>query len=225
MSDEASHNLERRLIAVAVASHLRHELRNRLAGIRNAMFYIRRKVEPTSVFDDDPRVAKFFGLVDDEVERAMSVLDALRTGSETETTALPLHDLLDDVLADLPDGVEVHRMTTSARVLGDADALRLALSALVVNAVEATAAPGSVEIRTTDDGPWVVVEIMDRGSGLDAQQVHEAFVPLSTTKQGRAGMGLAVARQALAACGGELVLSGGPNGMRASARLRRDDST
>lgn len=45
----------------------RHFVRNRLAAIRNAAFYLQRRVECTALWQDDPRVARFFALIVDEL--------------------------------------------------------------------------------------------------------------------------------------------------------------
>lgn len=44
-------------------AQLRHFVRNRLAAVRNAAFYLQRRFEPTTVWQDDPRVARFFELI------------------------------------------------------------------------------------------------------------------------------------------------------------------
>ena len=50
-------------------AELRHNLRNRLSAIRNAVFYLKRKSQGTPIWDDDPRVQSFFTLVEDELQR------------------------------------------------------------------------------------------------------------------------------------------------------------
>lgn len=53
---------------------LRHFVRNRLAALRNAAFYLQRRIEPTPLAAEDPRVAQFFALIIhelEEIERAI----------------------------------------------------------------------------------------------------------------------------------------------------------
>ena len=53
----------------ARAASLRHSLRNRLSAIRNAVYYLMRKSEPTQLWENDERISSFFQLIDDELER------------------------------------------------------------------------------------------------------------------------------------------------------------
>src|SRR5689334_11727094 len=55
-------------------AELRHFVRNRLAALRNAAFCLQRRVEPTALAQEDPRVPQFFALMLHElmeIERAI----------------------------------------------------------------------------------------------------------------------------------------------------------
>ncbi len=67
--------LERASVAEEVASGLRHDLRNHLASIRNAAFYLRRRTRDTELWRADPRMAQFFGLIDDTVLLSTGLLE------------------------------------------------------------------------------------------------------------------------------------------------------
>lgn len=49
---------------------LRHDLRNHLSTIRNAAFYLERRMRKTDAWDEDKRVPKFFELIETELEAA-----------------------------------------------------------------------------------------------------------------------------------------------------------
>ncbi|WP_394827021.1 hypothetical protein [Pendulispora albinea] len=59
-----------------LASSVRHDLRNRLGNIRNAAFWLRRRFEGVRE-SEDPRVATFFSLIDEEVFAADGLLERL----------------------------------------------------------------------------------------------------------------------------------------------------
>jgi len=59
-----------------LASSVRHDLRNRLGNIRNAAFWLRRRFEGVREAED-PRVATFFSLIDEEVFAADGLLERL----------------------------------------------------------------------------------------------------------------------------------------------------
>src|SRR5450432_2356834 len=48
-------------------AELRHDLRNRLAGLRHATHYIRQKLEGSRLAQEDPRLADLLVLMEDEL--------------------------------------------------------------------------------------------------------------------------------------------------------------
>ncbi|MCX7617802.1 PAS domain S-box protein [Tepidiforma sp.] len=93
-------------------------------------------------------------------------------------------------------------------VLGDPGQLRLAVAALLANAVEASPPGVPVAIRTRREavpagglahahpgplpaGDYVVVEVIDRGEGIDPALHHRIFEPFFTTRFTGRGLGLA----------------------------------
>lgn len=54
---------------------IRHDLRNRFASIRNALFYLKTRVQKrTGLCDADPRVPAFFALIDEELQKAEALI-------------------------------------------------------------------------------------------------------------------------------------------------------
>ena len=75
---------------------------------------------------------------------------------------------------------------------------------LCENAVEALGGTGVVRVSTSAGPAWVEVEISDGGPGISEGDLERVFEPFYTTKDGRSGLGLAIARQIAAAHGGSL---------------------
>jgi nitrogen-specific signal transduction histidine kinase len=53
---------------------LRHDLRNHLSTIRNAAFYLERRMRKTDAWESDARVPKFFELIENELEAAVQCI-------------------------------------------------------------------------------------------------------------------------------------------------------
>ena len=100
-------------------------------------------------------------------------------------------------------------------VLGDPAALRRALANLIDNALKFA---GDARVSAGQDGDMAVVTISDRGPGLPDDELQTVFEPFyrgerSRNRQtGGAGLGLAVARQAARAAGGDVTLTNRPGG-------------
>ena len=101
-------------------------------------------------------------------------------------------------------------------VLGDADRLAQVLRNLLSNAIRHTPAGGRVSLRVTRAGEQVRVQVTDTGSGISAEDLPHVFDRFYRGDRSRsrlgggAGLGLAIARQIVAAHGGTLSVTSEP---------------
>ncbi|MFM8560450.1 MAG: sensor histidine kinase, partial [bacterium] len=91
-------------------------------------------------------------------------------------------------------------------VRGDGLLLSRALHNLVVNACEASAPGGPVEVETGRDAEGAWVEVRDRGPGLDPKVAARAFEPYVSTKNRGSGLGLSLVRDIAAQHRGRVTL-------------------
>jgi signal transduction histidine kinase len=93
-------------------------------------------------------------------------------------------------------------------VEADADAVRLALDALIENAVEHTPQEGTIEIRARTEGEYAVLEVCDDGHGIPADSldhIFERFARADTARTrtaGGVGLGLSIVDAIVKAHGG-----------------------
>ncbi len=86
----------------------------------------------------------------------------------------------------------------------DADAVARALDNLLRNAAEASPTGAAVDVRIGDAGDAVVVQVEDRGAGVEPARAAELFEPFFTTKPDGTGLGLAICRAIARAHGGDV---------------------
>lgn len=106
-------------------------------------------------------------------------------------------------------------------VYGDEGLLDQALLNLIKNGIEANQAVhekrSAVVVRCTCRDHWVVITVTDNGSGIDEET--DPFLPLFTTKDNGAGIGLPLSRDILMAHDGRLELRNRTDAPGAVARL------
>jgi len=100
---------------------------------------------------------------------------------------------------------------TGLVVRGDPGGLEQALAHLLQNAVDASPPHEPVTVHVAEAGERVMIEVIDRGSGMDPDFVrHRLFQPFASTKDGGFGIGAYEARALVTAMGGSLAVESRP---------------
>jgi signal transduction histidine kinase len=86
----------------------------------------------------------------------------------------------------------------------DPDLLHRAFQNLVLNALDAMPAGGTLTLRTTDGQDSVRIEVADTGKGLTPEECSRLFTPYYTTKQLGTGLGLAIVQSVVSDHGGRI---------------------
>ena len=86
----------------------------------------------------------------------------------------------------------------------DPDLLRVALSNLLQNAIQASPPGSSVKIRTLAEDSVVKLYVDDSGKGIEQQHLESIFNPFFTTKPQGVGLGLAIVSKIVDEHGGRI---------------------
>nr|PZN88563.1 MAG: hypothetical protein DIU54_01855 [Acidobacteriota bacterium] len=197
------------------AAVVAHEVRNPLAGIRNAVQLMAADLPPESDASD---------LADDIVAR----IDLLNTVVEDllvyvrprhlALSRVALGRLLMDLAASLRHDPMLQNMTIlvesreHAIVEADADQLRLAFTNLLVNAGQAMQGRGQIRVTVEPTVDGCLVQVADRGPGISKEQSERLFEPFFTTKHRGTGLGLPTVRRIIDAHNGTVELVNRPDG-------------
>jgi PAS domain S-box-containing protein len=185
-----------------LASGVGHELRNPLGAIKNAGFYIRRRVTNTDIPSTEPRVMEFLGIIEEEVNSANKVItDLLGFSRVAKPTVAPANiaGIIEDALryTPIPENIELIKDINNAlpMVIVDGDQIKQVFLNIALNALQAMGEEnGRLEIRATDKGKFVEVEFIDTGGGIPEDIKKKIFDPLFTTKAKGVGLGLSVCK-------------------------------
>jgi len=94
---------------------------------------------------------------------------------------------------------------------GDSELLHRAFQNLVLNAMDAMPAGGTLTLRTTEGDKSVVIELTDTGKGLTPEECSRLFTPYYTTKQQGTGLGLAIVQSVISDHHGTITVSSEEN--------------
>jgi signal transduction histidine kinase len=193
-----------------------HEVRNPLAVIFNSLGTLRKLPAPSG----DAKI--LLDIVGEEADRlnriVRDLLDFVRPYTCHPREAI-LADLVHSAVAGARRSISAAAVTIdtdlvppSSEVIVDPTMVQQALINLIVNAIQATPAGGTVRVRTSfvdgasaEEGRREIrFEVSDEGAGIDPADAARIFQPFFTTKPTGTGLGLAVVRRIADAVGGRV---------------------
>jgi signal transduction histidine kinase len=231
--------VERACVAEEVASVARHDLRNRLASIRNASFYLMRKVKKTELWEADARVPQFFGLIEESVVGADDIVEQrlqLAALHPRAPAQMSLRACVERALAcaRVGGGVRFDLDVQDVQVEADADELALAVRCLLENAAEASPQGAAVRVvsgastaapisRGSDAGELQPaaheLRVIDGGAGIPEAARQDVTRAFFGDKPGHAGLGLTMAARIVRRYGGEITFGGAPGSAEVALTL------
>jgi two-component system OmpR family sensor kinase len=195
---------------------LDHEIKNPLTGLRASMVNLQEAQNK----EERIRAAENASRAVARLSRLLADLRKLSDLGERpiERSRVDVPDLLQDAVDAahvLPayDGREVSLLIPKVPspfpyVTGDRDLLVLAVYNLVENALKFTSAEDSVEVRASEDGQVIVIEVADSGVGIPVDDVPKIFEELYRGSNARStegsGLGLALVKRIIALHNGQI---------------------
>ena len=201
-----------------------HELRTPLTSIIGYA-----ELHRAGALDDQEAVDEAFDRIRSESHRLLGLVEDLLVLTELglrrplDLSLVDLAPLVADVVADAtaasPDRRIVAELVGGVHpeVRGDEHRLRQVLTNLVANAREHTPAGTPVEVVTRVEGEVAVIDVVDHGSGLTADEGEAAFrrfwrATSASSPPGGRGLGLPIARALAEAHGGSITARPTPGG-------------
>ena len=153
-------------------------------------------------------------------EMAESMLSFVR-GSPRPSERVPVHHLFEAVQlllrGTLPSDVELQVETAGGALAVDGNytELQQVLLNLALNALQAMPDGGRLTLRVDLDGlldgrRWLVISVIDEGTGMDAPTLERLFSPFFTTKPDGTGLGLMSCKRIVESCGGRISVTSAP---------------
>jgi signal transduction histidine kinase len=199
-SEEAVRRSEKLATAGRLAVSIAHEINNPLEAVINLLYLARH---------DPANTQQYLTMAEEEVGR-IAHLAQQTLGFVRDTSSPGWMDpaiIMDEVLQLYSRKLESRRIRVTRRyrnsgqISGYAGELRQLLANLLVNAIDAMAEGGSLQVRVAGGRQWpdgregIRITVADNGSGIPRESLQRIFEPFYTTKKDAGtGLGLWVSR-------------------------------
>jgi len=215
---------ERLAVLGQMAATVAHEIKNPLSAIKSI----------AQVMGEDQSLSQEYSrdlsLIVGETDRlGRSVTQLLSFARKELPAELPSRSeqLIESVVRLFQVNAEKDGIRLTTKIENDEElsgsavsALRVALSNLLLNALQATPQGGEVTITQTIAGDELVVVVQDGGPGIPDDLRQRVWEPFFTTKQRGTGLGLAIVSKRMEEAGGTARLAARVNGSGARFELR-----
>jgi len=204
-----------------VSASIAHDLRNPLGVIRNAVFLLKRKVDP-----EQAKCLHYLDIIQQETAAADKIITGLMAMSRGKLPAKQSVNLIEVIEAarqrsGAPDSVQwlIAGNVEHMQVEADPALLEQVLRNLFVNALQALGGTGTITIEARRENGWDEIGVTDTGPGISDDHRQEIFEPLFTTKAKGTGLGLTICRQIIERHGGSIELANTSQGAGFYVRL------
>ena len=197
-----------------LAMGLAHEIGNPLAGMK--------AVAQALQYEDDlsPGIIEALKRLESEVDRLSGFLRTFHGFAAPQVILSEPCDLgriLDDVLywtrkdaKSRGTSFVLTGISTLAPLRADPHQLKQVFLNLLINAVHAMPAGGTVTIEAISDARQANIRVRDTGGGIEPAVLNRIFEPFFTTRREGTGLGLAIVRKIVLQHGGSIEVSSSP---------------
>ena len=207
-----------------LAGGVGHELRNPLAVITNAVYFL-KMIQPEA----QEKVRQYLNIIEKETRNSGKIIADLLDFAHTrpaQPRSVPVEELVRSALEQVQVPADVQRTLDLPADLPllfvDPAQVEQVLGNLLTNACQAMIHGGQLSIRACSDrsliaahgslpaGSWVRISVQDTGTGISPADMEKIFEPLFTTRAKGIGLGLAVGRKLAEANGGRIEVESQP---------------
>ncbi|MCM2357053.1 MAG: PAS domain-containing protein [Geobacteraceae bacterium] len=189
-----------------LAAGVAHEINNPLTSVAGYAEALLRRFRDDHALGEDSRLEvfpRYLAVIVREAYHCKGIIDRLLNFSRKSDGSIgevDINEILQETLELVRhnsryESIELRTILQPdlPHVQGDPAGLRQVCLNLLMNAHQAIAGEGLVEITTNADASWVYVQIRDTGCGIDLDAIDQIWDPFFTTKESGKGLGLGLA--------------------------------
>ncbi|NQT33069.1 MAG: hypothetical protein HQ594_05295 [Candidatus Omnitrophica bacterium] len=200
------HRSERLAFLGKLAGSVTHELRNPLAVLKNASYFLTKKFKGKK----DEGVSKYIGIIEKEIGIIDSIIDDIMGFAKTripEFEEADIGELVENSIAtiNIPKFINIKKEYQKLpQVEVDSNQVMHAVMNIANNAIIAMSGNGTLTFRTLLKDNYACIEIEDTGPGIPQDQRDLIFEPLFSSKPKGTGLGLPIAKMMIEIQGGRI---------------------
>lgn len=190
------HRSERLAFMGKLAGSVTHELRNPLAVLKNAIFYLDNKIDKKK----DKKISKYIEIVKKQIGMIDSIIEDIMGFAKTKPPKYEethLADLVNNVLSAMsfPDLIRIRKNFDDVPPIQiDRNLFTHAFMNIINNAIMAMKGNGILTFRIREEDTFIVLEVEDTGGGIPVEEMDLIFEPLYSSKPKGTGLGLPIAK-------------------------------
>ncbi|MBN1574725.1 MAG: PAS domain-containing protein [Deltaproteobacteria bacterium] len=186
-----------------------NELRGPLEIISEKVFSLKKKISK-----DDEAAQKVLEVITSEIKKTEQIMLLLLYFARPKTPdkkEVEVHKLVQRVLEKYPPSGNVKVITDVSdklpRVFVDPLQTGQVINNLIINADQSMPNGGELKIIAKSNDNAILLSISDNGPGIPKKDLKKLFDPLSTTRAGKMGIGLAISKNLIESNGGSISVS------------------
>jgi two-component system, NtrC family, sensor histidine kinase HydH len=190
-----------------MSAAMSHEVRTPLGILRSSADILLREPALTN------EGREVLGFIISETERLNKLVSTLIDAARPRTPAFANVNLtytISNAIALLRSQAQLKdinisfQQTEPVSVRADVDQMTQVVMNLLMNAIQILPNGGKIEVLLQDDKDDIVLDVLDDGPGILAENQAQIFEPFFTQRSGGVGLGLAVVQQIVQAHGGDI---------------------
>jgi PAS domain S-box-containing protein len=198
-----------RLAAIGeLAGMVGHDLRNPLAGIKNAAYYLKKKGKEIS----EAQTKEMLEIIEKAIGHSDNIINDLLDYSREMHLELTKH--LTNILVDeaigmikVPNRIQItNNVQEEIWIWVNANKMMRVFINLIKNAIDAIPEKGTIIITSCQTRNYMKIAIADTGNGIHEETLKKLFTPLFTTKAQGMGFGLSICKRIVEAHGGTITV-------------------
>lgn len=207
-------DLSRKAAWAEMAQRVAHEIKNPLTPIQLSAEHLLRVYEDRRE-DFDEAIRESVSYITTEVENLRRIAREfleLSRASSLQKEPFDLKVMVEEVVSPyrkmLAERIKFYEVYEgeSFFLRADRSKLKIAFRNILINAIEALAGKGEVEIRLSASQDRLALEVKDSGPGMKKEVLEKIFDPYFSTKEVGTGLGLPIAKKIIEDHGGSIAV-------------------